>query len=307
MGSTRRGFIGGAVAAGVVVPLQAHASDAEQCSPTPPGIRTNAIARTPSGRTIWSTDTSARTITATRTRDLARGRSIDVGGAPVAIAIAAHEPIAIVATAAYDHPGIAIVDLTTHEVTRLDAGPDPRAVAISADARRAYVVDDDGTIRRVDPLRERVHAPLELGAHPRDVALIAGGAIVSLNGEHAVALVRGTRVRKLATARFPHHLAVAGTRALVTHNGLGERRISVLDLEERRVKRRLTAGLEPAGVALRASKAVVTTSGGLAIVDLRTGRRRTRKLPGAPRAVCLSGTRAIVADAITGQLTKVRA
>jgi len=314
--TTRRAFLGGAAAVGagqlLAGPLRAAtAAGPEQCAPMPPGIRTDAIAITPSGRTIWTTDTTATTITAHRTRDLARGRSIDVGGAPVAIAIAPEAPIALVATAFYDHPGLAIVDLLTGDVTRLDVGPDPRAVAFTPDGRRAYVAGADGTLTKVDPGKRHVHDPIHVGAQPRDVAVTADGVLVSLHADAAVALVTGKRVRKIGTAEYPHQLAVAGTRALVTHSGAGERRVTLLDLERRRVKRRLSAGLEPAGVALArgATRAVVTASGTgkVAVVDLRTGRRRSRTVGGTPRGVAIAGTRAIVADAVTGQLTKVRA
>ncbi len=312
--TTRRALLGGVAAAGaartLAGPLRgASAAAPEQCTPMPPGIRTGAIAVTPSGRTIWTCDAAGTTITAHRTRDLARGRSIEIGGAPIAIAIAPDASLILVATAFYDRPGLAIVDLVTGEVTRLDVGPEPRAVAFAPNGRSAYVVGGgkDGTLTRVEPGKRHVRAPLPIGAQPRDVAVTPHGVLVSLNAEHAVALVRAGKVRKIATAEFPHELAAAGARAVVTHNGAGERRVSLVDLEKRRVKRRLLAGTEPAGVAVRGTKAFVATTGKLAIIDLRTGKRRMRSVGGLPRGVVIAGTRAIVADAVTGQLTKVRA
>ncbi|HEX6389126.1 MAG TPA: YncE family protein, partial [Solirubrobacteraceae bacterium] len=274
----------------------------------PPGIRTDALAVTPSGRTIWTTDSSATTITAHRIRDLQRGRSIDVGGAPIAIAIAPDAPTALVLTAFYDRPALAIVDLVAGEVTRLKVGPDPRAVAFTRSGKAAYVAGGDGTLTKVDPYARRVHDPVKVGAQPRDVVVTSAGVLVALNGEAAVALVKGTSVRKIATADYPHQVAAAGARALVTHSGAGARRVSLLDLERRRVTRRLNAGLEPAGVAVAGTRAVVTAggSGKVAVFDLRTGRRRSRAIGGRPRAVAIAGTRAIVADGVTGQLTKVR-
>lgn len=311
--STRRAFLGGAAAVGagqlLAGPLRtATAAGANECIPMPPGIRTGAIATTPSGRTLWTTDTAGTTITAHRTRDLLRGRSIDVGGAPIAIAIAPHAPLALVATAFYDRPGLAIVDLVTGEVTRLDVGPDPRAVASTPDGRRAYVAGADGALSTIDVRQLRVHDPIHVGAQPRDVVVTAHGVLVALNADSAVALVTGKTVRTIATARYPHHLAASGTRALVTHNGAGERRVTLLDLERRRATRRLVAGFEPAGVAMRGAKALVTTGAGrLAILDVRTGRRRNKAVGGMPRGVRFAGSRAIVADGVTGQLTKVRA
>src|SRR5690348_13456594 len=66
---TRRGFLAGAAAAGATPLLALPVAEALAetralpCEPDPPGIPTGAIAVAPGGRTVWSTDTHARTIT----------------------------------------------------------------------------------------------------------------------------------------------------------------------------------------------------------------------------------------------------
>lgn len=326
-GGTRRSFLGG-VAAGaahaLVVSPQIAAAAASSplapCAPTGPGIRTDAIAVTPDRRTVWSADTGATTITAHRRRDLARGRSIEVGGAPLAIAISPLGDLALVTTAFYDRPGLAIVDLVTGQVDRLDVGPEPYAVAFAPKGRSAYVVGGgrEGTLTRVEPRSGRVHAPVALGEHPRGLAITPDGkhALVALNGDAAIAVVSLARrriARRIATRPFPYLLAASpdGTRALVTHNGFGDRFVTPLDLERWRARRPVRVGLDPAGVAFSrtGARAVVAATGSrtLVLLDGHTARRRrTIKRRGAPRAVAVLGSRVIVADGATGLLTAIR-
>jgi DNA-binding beta-propeller fold protein YncE len=325
-GRTRRSFIGAAAATGVTGALAGPLAGSlfgarpdRRCAPTPPGIPTDAIAAAPDGRLIWTTDARATTISAHRARDLARRRSIDVGGAPTGIAISPDGQVALVTTAFYDHPGLAVVDLHTGSVDRLDTGPEPHAVAFAPDGRGAWVAGGgrDGTLVRVEPLPGRVHAPLALGAHPRGLAILPDGkhALVALRGDAAVALVslgRSGRVRPIRTAPFPHELAVSpdGKRAVVTHSGFGDRTVSIVDLDERRVVRRLVVGPDPGGVAYSRTGAhtlVACTGGGfVAVLDDRGRRRRRVAVGGAPRSITVAGTSGIVADKLSGSLVRIR-
>lgn len=325
-GSTRRALIGGAAALGVAQmvagPLAASASGGtETCEPDPPGIPTGAIAVTPNGRTVWTADTAWSSITPHSVRRrLRRGRSIDVGGAPVDIAISPKGDIALVTTAFYDRPGLAVVDLVTGEVDRLDVGPEPHGVVFSANGRRAYVSGGgaEGTLTRVDPGTGRVHAPIPLGAHPRGLALLPGGkhALVALNGAAQLVLVSLTArrvVRRIRTAPFPSRVAVAAkpNRALVTHNGFGARSATLVELGGKRSRRRVAVGRDPSDVAFSASgrTAVVTArgSGVVTLLDGRTGRRlRTIRGGGAPRSAVVANGRGIVADGRSGRLASIR-
>jgi len=328
-GRTRRSLIGGALVAGaagtIATPLRsalaaAGTTSTKPCTPTSPGAPTGAIAVTPDGRTVWTTDARGTTITAHRVRDLRAGRSIDVGGAPAGIAVSPHGDIALVTTAFYDRPGLAIVDLRSGEVDRVDVGAEPGAVVFARDGASAYIVGggDEGTLTRVDLPSAKVHAPLPLGAHPRGLARSADGryALVALNGVARLAVVRlGRRPRvahQIETAAFPAQVAISpdGLRALVTHNGFGARAVSRIDLQRRRVGRPVRVGQDPAGVAFSHSGAVaIVTAAGSGVVTLLDGhsgrRRRIVKPGGAPRAVAVSGRRAVVADAGTGKLTTV--
>jgi DNA-binding beta-propeller fold protein YncE len=322
--ATRRGFIGGIAAASAVRVLAgplaaAEAAAAKPCTPTPPGVRTGALAVAPDRRTVWTADSAATTITRHSGKALARGRSIDVGGAPLSIAISPDGRTALVTTAHYDRPGLTIVDLLTGEADRVDVGPEPYAVAFAPNGRSAYVTGGgrDGTLTRVDPGTGRVHAPIAIGHHPRGLAVHPDGkrALVALNGDSALAFVSLTRrsVRRIPTRGFPYLVAISpgGTRALVTHNGFGDRAVTPVDLVTRKAGRPASVGADPAGVAFTASgrSALVAAPGSRAVmlVDGRTARRRkTVAQPGRPRSLAVAGSRVIVADGATGQLTAIR-
>lgn len=287
--------------------------------PTGPGAPVAAIAVSPDGRTVWTADAAGRTITAHRRADLQPGRTIDVGGAPLDIAISPDGHQALVITAFYDKPGLAIVDLRSGKSDHLDVGAEPYAVAYAPDGRSACVIGGGatGVLTRIDVHAKTVHAPVELGSHPRGLALMpdAKHALVALNGAAAVVsveLAHGRIARRVKTAPFPFRIAVApnGRRAVVTHNGYGSRRATSLDLVKWR-GHAVRTGLDPSGVAFDRSGRVAMIanagSGTVALLDAGTGRRRrTLKHGGAPRSVVVSGTRGYVADAITGQLTSIR-
>lgn len=328
-GCTRRGLLGGAAATGAAGVLGAPllragradgATPVTPCAPEPEGIPAGPLAATPDGRRVWTTDVRGTTITAHSARTLRRGRSIDVGGGPAAIAIAPDGLTALVTTAAHDRPGLTLVELLTAETDRVDVGPDPGAVAFTASGRTAWVVGRGprGTLTRVLPADGRVGAPIALGADPRGLALDPRGrfALVALGGAAAVAVVdlRTGRVRRrIPTAAFPAQLAISpdGRRALLTHNGFGARAVSLLDLRRHAVVRRIRVGTDPAGVAFSRSGAVaIVTAAGVGtatLLDGRTGRRRRTARPGGtPRAIAVCGTRAVLADARTGALTAIR-
>ncbi len=300
--------------------LGAHAkTKAELCLPDPEGIATGPIAAEPGGRTVWSTDVASTTITSHRTRDFKRRRSIDVGGAPVAITISPKGRLALVTTASHDRPGVAVVDLKSGEVNHVKVGREPSGVAFAPDGQSAWVTGGgrDGTLTRVKPKSGRVGERIEVGAHPRGVAVLPGGkrALVALNGAAAVALVdlkRGRVRRRIRTAPFPRDVAVSpdGKRALVTHNGFGARKVTAIDIARARVTRRVVVGKDPAGVVFsrKGSRALISAAGSAwaIVIDAKTGKRRRRvKLGGLPRAVAVVGTKGVVADARSGRLRGV--
>jgi DNA-binding beta-propeller fold protein YncE len=307
-------FLGGPLLRAVAAPAP------KPCAPMPEGIRTGAIAVTPDGRTVWSADVRARTITAHAGRGLARGRVIDVGGAPLDIAISTDGTLALVVTAFWDHPGLAFVDLRSHEVARIDAGREPRSVAIAPGGRRGYVAGGggEGTLTRIDIRSPRAHVPMSVGSHPHDVAVLPDGdhALVPLNGESAVAVVALARmqvVARIATPAFPHQIAVSGDGrwGLVAHSGVDARRVTAIDVHRHRAGRWVAVGLDPAGVAFgrMGSIGLVAARGSarVSLVDARSGRRRRAlAVGGAPGAVAFAGARGVVADAVSGEVRTIR-
>jgi DNA-binding beta-propeller fold protein YncE len=313
---TRRGLIAGAAALGAArVGLAAAAARAEVCAPQGPGIRTEAIAISPSGRTLWTADSARHTVTAHARKGLARGRSIDVGGAPIALAISPDGRTLLALTSADDHPGLAIVDLASGGVARVDVGSQPHSLAISRDGASAYVSGGGakGTLTRVG-LRDRaVGAAVALGAHPHGLALTPDGkhALVALNGEHAVLVVTlsNAALRRVATPDFPSRLAISpgGRHALVTHNGYASRSVTPIDVHRLHAGAPVHVGAEPRDVAYAGGRGVVVLASGLALVDGKTARRRRRlAAAGDPRAVVVHGAKAFVADRRLGSVMGVK-
>jgi len=277
---------------------------------------------TPDGHTVWTADGASRTITAHRAGDPnVRARSIDVGGAPLSIAISPDGLRALVATAYYDHPGLALVDLRSGQTDRIDVGPEPYAVAFAPDGHTAWVANSarDGELVRVRPSTGRVHAAIALGSHPRGLAITPDGehALVALNGDSAVAVValrHGRVVRRIATGAYPYQIAISpnGMHAWVTHNDFGARRATPLDLKHWRAGRAVATGLDPSGIAYgRAGRTVVVAesgSGTISVLDAHSGRRRRRVKAGkTPRAIVVSRRHVFVVDGRSGHLTAVRA
>lgn len=319
--ATRRGFVAGAglAAAAQLTPWSAIAArPAAQCTPSPPSSRTAALAAAPGARTVWSTDTADRTIAGHTVADLTRARTIPVGGAPIDLAVTPGGSRAAVVTAAWDRPGLALVDLRAGRLLdRLAVGADPRAVA--ADARQVVVVGGgaEGTLTRVSLRTGKAAKPVALGRHPRAVVLAPDGdhAYVTLNGDAQVAVVAlrsGRVVQRFATAPFPAQIAMApdGRRAWVSHDGADDRRLTPIDLAHRKVKKPVKVGGTPAGLAFdRAGRLLAVAesdTGRVSVLDARTGARRRRlHVGGAPRGIAAARTSLIVCDWETGALTRL--
>jgi DNA-binding beta-propeller fold protein YncE len=323
---TRRGFVAGVATAAAVPLLPSAAADARpssagpRCAGRAPGVRRHALAISPDGRTVWTADTGAATITAHRVRDLSARRSIPVGDGPTGIALALDGRRALVTTGFYNAPGLAIVDLRAQKVIdRLDVGAAPAAVAMAPDGRTACVTSggEKGRLTRIDLERGRVMARVDVGRHPRGVAITADGrhALVALNGDAAVAVValRNDRiVARIATAPFPFLVAAAprGDRAFVSHNGFGDHAVSRLDVGAGKAVGALRTGADPAGLAFAGPRTLLVAARGdgtVALYNPLTGRRRRRvRTGGRPRALAVRGRRAYAADDETGQLWAIR-
>jgi DNA-binding beta-propeller fold protein YncE len=292
---------------------------AAACEPSGPGIAASAIAAGHGGRSIWAANTHLTTITK-HDRQMKRGRSIDVGGAPRAIAITPGGRLAVVATAFYDRPGVAIADLRGGGVSRVDAGPEPCAVAIGPDGDLAYVTDgsEEGTLTVIDLSGARAGRALAVGRHARGVAVTPDGdtAVVAVGGGRAVAFVDLERMRLIGRVRtlpFPREIAVSpdGERAFVTHNGFGAHQVTVIDIKKRRQVKRTPIGRGPAGLAFNrsGSRALVALgdSGRVAVLDGHSGRRlRSMPVGGFPSAVTSTGNSGFVADRGSGRIVRIR-
>jgi DNA-binding beta-propeller fold protein YncE len=274
-----------------------------------------AIALSPDGRTLWTADTGATSITAYRTRGLARRHRIELHAAPLDIAVAPTGRTALVTMGFYDRPGLAIVDLVAGKVRhRAAPGKAVRAVAFAPDGR-AYVATggDEGSLVEVDPHTGHGRRAVDLGHDPRGLCFTPHGRhmLVALNGDAQVAVVALETLKvvgRIATAPFPSFVAAAptGGRAVVSHNGYGSTSVSVLDVPRGKTVRVLSVGPDPAAVGFAGPGALLVAergSGTVSVYDAHSGRRRHHITTGGwPRAIALRGRRAFVADEQTGQL-----
>lgn len=310
--ATRRGFLGGAAVAAGAAATGARAAQAADHGVRAAGAGPLAERRDiPRGSAIAVSrgvvvvgHAGRRTIAVT-----ARGatRVIDVGGEPVAIA--ARGNVAAVATAFWDEPGLAIVDLRAGTVRRVDAGPAPTAVAFSHDGKRILVVggDQEGTLTIIDAAKAVVRRHGPVGPVPRGLAAVPNAAFVTLNARDEVVRVNdrtGRVTRTLRTPRLPDQIAAApdGRHLLLSH-GHAE---TVTELDLRTLAaRHLKAGRLPVGVAYAGARRVVALGGDPRIVVI--GRRRVRRaIGGAPRGLAVSGTRAYTVDGLTAAVSRVK-
>jgi DNA-binding beta-propeller fold protein YncE len=316
IGTTRRGFVGGALAA-AAAPALARPGEAAA------GVtfsakreilrRGRAIAAGPRGRVLVVAHERRRTIAIVRGR---RERILDVGGQPVEVAVSPDGRLAAVTTASWDEPGLAIVDLTTFGVRkRIAVGPAPSAVAFSPDGRHVLVTggEQEGTLHLVDVARTRVLDRTRVGLVPRGLAVAPGGdaAWVALNADDRVVRVdlrRGRVARAIKTEPHPDRVAIdrRGERLLVSHGGRESVHVSEIEIDGGRVRRH-RAGRLVSGVAwTRDGRAVAAVGGtGKFVVFGRAG-RRARALTGAPRGLAIAGDRAYSVGALNGEIESVR-
>lgn len=320
---TRRSLLGGA-AAGLALPALTRATAIAEAADLPasaPHAKRTIVRR---GRAIAVSRRGDRLVVAHDQRRTigivtrgARGRIVDVGGQPLDIAIAPSGRLAAVTTAAWDEPGLALVDLRTGSVRRLSVGPAPCRTAFTPDGRLLLVSggEQEGTVHVVDVHRRAVLAVTQVGLAPRSIVTgtrAGDRAWVALNGEARVVGIdpRSGRVRRtLHVPGQPDRLALApdGRRLLVTHGGRRADGVSELHTGTGVLVRR-AAGPLPSGVGwTRDGRRLVALGGGAGVVLLRPG-RTPRRLPvsGAPRGLAIAGNRAWTVDGLTGDIDLVR-
>lgn len=280
--------------------------------------RGRAIAVSPRGDLTVVAHERARTIEVRGPRGAVR--LIDVGGQPLDVAVAPSGKLCAVTTAAWDTPGLVIVDLRTGVVrARVAVGDAPSAVTFTHDGRRILVTggEQEGRVWIVDARTSTVLTSRPVGLVPRGIA-IAGPtpkalAWIALNADSRLVGVdtrSGRVMRTQLTSRLPDRVAASrsGRRLLVTHGGMGVEHVSEIDLATRRTTSRVAGRLPSAVAWTPRGRRLVALGGDAAIVVLGT-RGGARRLPvsGAPRGLAVVGTRAFTVDGLTGAVRRVKA
>lgn len=307
--NTRRGFLGGAVA-GAATPLllRPASAGASKVEPVRQRIvrRGRAVAVSRGGRHVVIAHDMRETVSIV-TRGAKRQRIVDVGGQPVAVAVAPDGKLAAVATASWKTPGVVLVELATGKVgARRRLGPAPRDLVFTPDGEHLLVIggEQEGTLQILDidatelEHDHRVH----VGRVPRGVATTDRRAWVTLQADgHIVGvdLKTGRVVRRIRTAGLPDRLALSprSDRLLVTHGG-HDTQVSEIVLRGGKIHRH-AAGRQPSAVAwTRGGRRLVALGGEAAVLDL--DRRRRRAVAAAPRDLAVAGRRFWTVSALTG-------
>jgi YVTN family beta-propeller protein len=128
-------------------------------------------------------------------------------------------------------------------------GPAPSGVAVGGGA--VWVADSiQGAVRRIDPLRRRTVAAIDVGSEPYEVVFAAGSVWVTNADDSTVSRIDPRTNRVTATIRVgrnPYGIAVRGRSLWVTN--LGDSTVSQIDAVGGRVRRTIRTGGDPVGVA----------------------------------------------------------
>ena len=318
--TTRRGFLAGALASGAMPASLARAADPPPAGPLQAERETvrrgRAIAAAGDGRRLVVAHDQRRTA-AISVPGRAGERLVDVAGQPLAVAISPDGRLAAVATAFWDEPGLALVDLDAGTLaTRVAVGPAPYDVAFAAGGDRIVVSggEQEGTVHVLDTDRFEVLVGAPLGIAPRGIAPDPrGGAawVVLCGGDQVVRVdLRTGRIRRRRdTPWLPDRVAVSpdGRRLLVSHCGTDADQVSEIDAASGRLTRH-RAGRLPSAVAwTRRGGRLAALGGAGEVVVLRRGARPRRyRVGGAPRGLAVAGNRAWTVDALTGAVRTVR-
>jgi YVTN family beta-propeller protein len=190
-------------------------------------------------------------------------------------------------------------------------------IAVSADARRAWVVNEDRWIGIVD-LATGTAQSMTLDMEPNDVAFsrdgrtayVAGCKLYCTTGTiEAIDVVSQVVMATMSVGPGSYRFALSpdGRRGYTTN--LGGPSLSVVDLAARAVRATLPVGIEPTGLAVSADGArVYVTSNRTGSLTIVGGDGRavlaTVGVPGSPRDVVLSpdGRRAYVSTSAPNEV-----
>lgn len=301
MKATRRGLVGGALAAAPLLRAAAAKAEASKIVPVKQRIvrRGRAVAVSADGRRIVVAHDQRPTIAIGR-------KVVDVGGQPVAVAVSADDARVAVATASWEkQPEVLLVG-----GPRRKLGPAPRDLVFAGDRLVVIGGEQEGTLHVLDAASLRTVHRVAVGRVPRGLAVHGDRAFVSLEADDRVAVVdlgRGRVVRTLKVPALPNLLAASpdGRRLLLTHGGR-DTRVTEVDLKTGR-RRRLATGRAPSAVAFTASgKRLVALGGEDAVLVL--GRKAVRRaVAPAPRALAVAGRRFWTVSAVYGGTSGGRA
>ncbi len=210
------------------------------------GLYPYGLSVSPDGRrllvSVWGAN---EVVTIDTTTDRITGR-VSVPR-PDRSAISPDGRIAYVGSTSPDDPALAVLDLTrSAKIGTIPLRHAPRALAFSPDGKRLYfTVDGVDTVQVLDPGRNKVVAAVPAGAAPHGLIFTAsayGPLVVSQSRNELEILdpLRNIISGTVAVGRHPHGIAAGADErtVYVTDEGSGD--VSVVDLEDRKVKATIT-------------------------------------------------------------------
>ncbi len=242
------------------------------------------------------------------------GHQVEIGDRPLGIATTPDGRYLVISNNGQGEQSLVLFDTTTQKVVQTIPYRSPEAlflgVAITPEGRRVYASAGGNNKIRVYDFDGRILAeqlPMALGdarakIYPAGLAISPDGAVLyaALNLENAVAFIdRATgrvraRVRLAPAARaddigtLPYTLVQSGTKLYVSESNGGG--VSVIDVDQPRLLRRIPTGGHASGLALSPDRARLyvanATSDTVSVIDTSTdaivGAVDLSPYPGAP-------------------------
>ncbi len=177
--------------------------------------------------------------------------------------------------------GIGVVDLAQKKLLgKMFGGSDPEQFAISADAKRIYVSNEDAAgVSIVDVDAAKLLKTLPTGEEPEGVTISPDGKFVYVTSEDegtvsVVDTAKEKAIKKIKVGRRPRSVAFLpdGSRAFVTNEN--DASLSVLDARKHAALKpiALEAGLKPMGLVItkKGDRLFVSTGRGKKVVVIDT-------------------------------------
>jgi YVTN family beta-propeller protein/VCBS repeat-containing protein len=171
------------------------------------------------------------------------------------------------------------VNIDPHALSDVAVGTDPGAVAVSADNKRAYVVNSgSNTVSVVDIGTGSVEATIQVGNRPSAVAVGDNAVYVANMFDNSVSVINtesNTVIATIGVGDAPRNMTLSADGAQLYVANTNSATVSVIDTATAKVVDSIGVGGDPTTVVATPDGATLyvgnATSGSVAVVDTATG------------------------------------